>query len=70
MSFVRLSTQLYTEDVDTSAAHHGRVVVRGRSEVTNDLTEMSPLLHIDQGLKRRLQGSGYGNVLTDNVPDR
>jgi hypothetical protein len=27
-------------------------------------------LHIDQDLKRRLQGSGYGNVLTDNVPDR
>jgi hypothetical protein len=70
MSFVRLSTQLYAEDVDKSAAHHGRVVVRGRSEVTNDLTEMSPLLHIDQDLKRRLQGSSYGNVLTDNVPDR
>jgi hypothetical protein len=62
--------QLYIEDVDMSAAYHGRVVVRDRSEVTNDLTEMSSLLHVDQDLKRRLQGSGYGNVLMDDVPDR
>jgi hypothetical protein len=70
MSFARLSTRYYTKDVDMSAAHHRRVVVWGRSEATNNLTEISPLSHIDRDLEFCLQGSGYRNILTDNVTDR